>query len=130
MHRISCKILMVNALAASRYVLIPVQSQKFAVDGLSSFMELFGMVKNNLNPTLEVMGALLTMYDHTNMAKAVEQELREQFGDKLFKTIISRSVAATNSTYEQKSLVSTKGGKLGGQYEALTEEILISSEEG
>lgn len=120
----SLGILMVNALAASDYVIAPVQAQKFALDGISLFLNAFKMVKTNLNPGLELSGILLTMYDNTNMAKAVQEALREQFGDLLFETTISRSVEATNSTYEQKSLVSRKSSKLGKQYLELAEEFL------
>ncbi len=104
----SLGILMVNALAASDYVIVPVQAQKFALDGISLFLNAFRMVKTNLNPDLKLMGVLLTMYDNTNMSKAVYESLKNQFYDSLFDTIISRSVEATNSTYAQKSLVSQK----------------------
>lgn len=120
----SLGILMVNALAASDYVIVPVQAQKFALDGISLFLNAFRMVKTNLNPQLELMGVLLTMYDHTNMSKAVFEALMQQFPDKLFETRISRSVEATNSTYAQKSLVSQKKSKLGKQYIQLASECL------
>lgn len=120
----SLGILMVNALAASDYVIAPVQAQKFALDGISLFLNAFKMVKANLNPDLELSGILLTMYDNTNMAKAVHETLLEQFPDLLFATTISRSVEATNSTYEQKSLVSQKSSKLGKQYIEFAEEFL------
>lgn len=120
----SLGILMVNALAASDYVIVPVQAQKFALDGISLFLNAFNMVKNNLNPNLALMGVLITMFDNTNMAKAVLETLKEQFGNTLFETKISKSVEATNSTYEQKSLVSKKRSKLGKQYILLSEECL------
>lgn len=120
----SLGILMVNALAASDYVIAPVQAQKFALDGISLFLNAFKMVKANLNPKLELTGILLTMYDNTNMAKAVHETLREKFSDLLFETVISRSVEATNSTYEQRSLVSRQNSKLGKQYLELAEEFL------
>ena len=120
----SLGILMINALAASDYVIAPVQAQKFALDGISLFLNAFKMVKANLNPCLQLSGILLTMYDNTNMAKAVHETLLEQFPDLLFSTTISRSVEATNSTYEQKSLVTRKSSKLGKQYLDLAEEFL------
>lgn len=120
----SLGILMVNALAASDYVIAPVQAQKFALDGISLFLNAFKMVRTNLNPDLKLAGILLTMYDNTNMAKAVRETLYEQYKDFLFNTTISRSVEATNSTYEQKSLVSRKNSKLGKQYIELAEEFL------
>ncbi len=120
----SLGILMVNALAASDYVIVPVQAQKFALNGISLFLNAFRMIKNNLNPQLELMGVLVTMYDNTNMAKAIMQSLKNKFPDKIFNTVISKSVEATNSTYMQKSLVSQNKSKLGKQYIALAEECL------
>ncbi len=120
----SLGILMVNALAASDYVIVPVQAQKFALDGISLFLNAFRMIQTNLNPNLKLLGVLLTMYDNTNMSKAVYGSLKNQFYDVLFDTIISRSVEATNSTYAQKSLVSQKNSKLGKQYIQLANECL------
>lgn len=120
----SLGILMVNALTASDYVIVPVQAQKFALDGLSLFLNAFNMIKENLNNQLELLGVVVTMYDKTNMAKAVKETLREQFQEQICSTMISRSVDATNSTYLQKSLVSAPKSKLGKQYIALTNELL------
>ena len=120
----SLGILMVNALTASDYVIVPVQAQKFALDGISIFLNAFRMVKANLNPRLDIIGVLVTMYDNTNMAKAVHESLKDRFREKMFNTFISKSVEATNSTYEHKSLVSRKSSKLGAQYLQLAEEVL------
>lgn len=120
----SLGILMVNALTASDYVIVPVQAQKFALDGIHLFLNAFTQVKRNLNPHLELLGVLLTMYDNTNMAKAVREALSEQFGEKIFNTVISRSVEASNSTYEKKSLTARKSSKLGKQYLSFTQECI------
>lgn len=120
----SLGILMVNALTASNYVIVPVQAEKFALDGLSLFLNAFQMVKSNLNESLELLGVLVTMYNQTNMAKAVRQAIQQDLDASSFQTFISRSVEATNSTYQQKSLVCQKSSKLGKQYKALTEEVL------
>ncbi len=120
----SLGILMVNALAASDSVIVPVQAQKFALDGISLFLNAFQMVKNNLNPKLQLEGVLITMFDNTNMAKAVMEALSYQFKELLYKTVISKSVEATNSTYKRKSLVSCKSSRLGKQYISFTEEFL------
>lgn len=120
----SLGILMVNALTASTDVIVPVQAQKFALDGLSLFLNAFKIVKENLNPQLKLMGMLITMYDNTNMAKAVFENVKDEFGEKTFNITISRSVEATNSTYEQKMLVNQKKSKLGKQYMELADEVL------
>lgn len=123
----SLGILLVNALAASDSVLIPVQAQKFALDGLDLLLDIYSMVKANINSLLEIEGVLITMADNTNMSKAVCAELAERFADKVFSTRISRSVEATNSTYEQKSLVATKSSRLGREYIAVTQELIDRS---
>lgn len=123
----SLGILLINALAASDKVIIPVQAQKFALDGLCLLLDIYRMVKGNINPGLEIGGVLLTMSDNTNMSKAVEAELKDQFKEKMFTAKISRSVEATNSTYEQKSLVSSKSSKLGKEYMQVTTELLARS---
>lgn len=99
----SLGILMINALTACDYVIVPVQAQKFALDGISLFNNLFEMVRENLNPHLELMGVVLTMYDKTNMAKAVYEALKDEYGNKLFDTVISKRAEATYSTYQQKT---------------------------
>ncbi len=120
----SLGILLTNALTASNSVLIPVQAQKFALDGLEQLEQIYAMVKENINPTLEIEGVLLTMADNTNMSKAVESALTDRYGDKVYHSKIRRSVEATNSTYEQKSLIATKSSKLGAEYQAVVDEML------
>lgn len=120
----SLGILLINALAASDSVIIPVQAQKFALDGLDLLLNIYKMVKKNINPNLNINGVLVTMADHTNMSKAVIDALIDRFGDKVYKTRISRSVEATNSTYTQRSLVTIRNSKLGREYEAVTTEVM------
>ncbi len=82
------------------------------------------MVKDNINPKLKIDGILLTMTDNTNMSKAVEKSLREDFKDIVFKNTIKKSVEATNSTYKHQSLITTSKSKLGEQYLNVTNEYL------
>lgn len=120
----SLGILLTNALAASSSILIPVQAQKFALDGLQQLEQIYLMVRDNINPDLQIEGVLLTMADNTNMSKAVEDTLIARYGSKVYSTKIRRSVEATNSTYAQKSLVYTKGSRLGDEYNSVVAEIL------
>ncbi len=120
----SLNVLLTNALAASTGVLIPVQTQKFSLDGLRQLEEVYRLVRENVNPNLEIEGVLLTMADNTNMSKAVEAEVRERYGQKVFQTSIRRSVEATNSTYVQESLISARNSKLGAEYQAVVDELL------
>jgi len=126
----SLGILLTNALIASNSLIIPVQAQKFALDGIDAFISAYELVKNCANRDLSVDGILLTMADSTNMAKAVEEALQERFPNEMFRTRISRSVEATNSTYYQSSLLSSKNSKLGGQYKTLVEELIGRGEGG
>jgi chromosome partitioning protein len=120
----SLGILLTNALIASNAVIVPVQAQKFALSGLDDLLSVYQLVKQQANPSLTIEGVLLTMADRTSMARAVESQLRDQFPDVMFDTVISRSVEATNSTYEQKSLINTSRSKLGEQYRAVVQELL------
>lgn len=120
----SLGILLVNALSAADFLFVPVQAQKFALDGLEQLLGVFRMVRENINERLKLIGILLTMCDSTNMAKAVEGALRRDYEDVVFQQRISKSVEATNSTYEQRSLIQTKNSKLGCQYMQLSEELL------
>lgn len=118
----SLGILMINALAAADSALIPVQTEDFSIDGLDLFLNVYQSVKP-LNPRLSIEGVVATMTDQTNMSKAVINALSERFGDKFCKSYISKRVEATNSTHQRKSLIATKGSKLGEQYRALASEI-------
>ncbi|MEA4895783.1 MAG: AAA family ATPase [Oscillospiraceae bacterium] len=120
----SLGILLTNALIASDSLIIPVQAQKFALDGIDALLSAYDFVKNYANHDLTIDGILLTMADGTNMSKAVEEALQERFPNELFRTRISRSVEATNSSYVQASLISSRNSKLGVQYKSLVEELL------
>lgn len=119
----SLGVLLINALTAADSVLIPVQAQKFALDGIALLLEIIHMVQENLNEHLTIEGVLLTMADNTNMSASVSAELSKMFGEKIYINAISRSVEATMSTHQQASLVA-KGGKLGKQYRAAVDELL------
>jgi chromosome partitioning protein len=117
----SLGILMVNALTAADEVIIPVQTQKFSLDGLRQFEEMFNLVKTSLNPELQIAGILETMCDNTNMSKAVEAALQSDYQGLLFSSKISRLIEAGVSVAEQKSLVNTKNSRLGEQYAKVVE---------
>jgi chromosome partitioning protein len=83
----------VNALTAADRVIIPVQAEYLALEGLVQFLETLGLIRRELNPQLEVSGLLITMYDErTRLAQDVEAELRQHFGGMVFETVIPRSV--------------------------------------
>jgi chromosome partitioning protein len=86
-------LLTINALTAADSILIPVQSEYYALEGLGQLLATIQRVRQGLNPSLDLLGVLLTMYDkRTSLSEQVMQELRNHFGDKLFKTVIPRNI--------------------------------------
>lgn len=120
----SLTLLLINALTAADGIIIPVQAQKFALDGLSSLNDVILQVKESLNEKLELIGVLPTMVDATNMSKTTIEKLTEKYKDKLFKTQISKSVEAANSSERMIALPLGKKSKLGEEYKALALEVM------
>ena len=89
----SLGLLTVNGLAASDDVVVPIQCEYYALEGLGQLLRNVALVKSNLNPELDVRGIVLTMYDaRTRLAVQVEQEVREHFGPKVYRTVVPRTV--------------------------------------
>lgn len=89
----SLGLLSVNALAAADHVLIPVQAEYYALEGLSQLLSTVQQIREAINPDLNVLGVLLTMYDSRNsLSEQVKRELEQHFGEKMFKTVIPRNV--------------------------------------
>ncbi|MBP3674047.1 MAG: ParA family protein [Oscillospiraceae bacterium] len=115
--------LMTNALVAADRVLIPVQTEDFAVDGLEDMMDLIHMVKMNINPNLEILGLLPTLAANNGDSREVIEYLHHEFPSLAFDTHIGRYVAAPRSVKARKPLI---GGKsiVAQQYMAATMELL------
>lgn len=122
----SLGLITLNAFTASDSVLIPVQCEYFALEGLGQLLNTVNLVKKHLNKNLEVEGALLTMYDaRTNLSNQVVKEVKKYFEDKVYKTVIPRNVRLSEapsygmpiSIYDPRS----KGAKA---YEKFTKELL------
>lgn len=89
----SLGLLTINALTAAHNVLIPIQAEYYALEGLSDLMNTINRIKENFNPILEIKGVLLTMYDErTNLSRQIEEELRKYFKTKVYGTVITRNV--------------------------------------
>ena len=89
----SLGLLTVNALVAADSLLIPIQCEFYALEGLSKLLESMRMVKGRLNPNLDIFGVVMTMYDvRTTLSRQVVEEVRGYFGDKVFSSIIPRNV--------------------------------------
>jgi len=119
-------LLTVNALVAATAVLIPMQCEYYALEGLSDLVGTIKRVKKQLNPTIEIEGLLRTLFDKRNtLAQQVSDELSSHFGSKVYKTIIPRNVRLAEAPSHGKAAMfydrSSKGAKA---YLALAEEIL------
>ncbi len=99
-------ILTVNALTAAHSVLIPMQCEYYAMEGLSQLLKTIGLIKRKLNPTLDREGILLTMYDRrNNLCHQVEQDIRTHFQGEVFKTIIPRNVRLSEAPSHGKPVI-------------------------
>jgi chromosome partitioning protein len=100
-------IITVNALVAATHVLIPIQSSYFALEGTDDLLETIDKVKMRANPRLQILGALLTLYDkRTLLSKDVRKQVKKVFGEKLFATAISKSVRLEESPAHRESIFS------------------------
>lgn len=128
----SLNLLTINALTAATGVLVPVQCEYYAMEGLSELMKTIQLVKTHLNPNLEVEGILLTMFDgRNNLARQVSAEVEDYFGEKVYATKIPRNVKLSESPSHGKSIimydVHSKGAK---SYMELTRELLLKERGG
>ncbi len=115
-----------NSLAAADSVLMPIQCEFYALEGVSQLMNTIKLVKQHLNPDLAVEGVLLTMYDgRTNLSEQVAEEVRANFGDKVYKTMIPRSVRLSEApSYGQPIIVYDKKSKSAQVHRELTKEVI------
>jgi chromosome partitioning protein len=124
----SLSLLTVNALAAAQRVLIPMQCEYYALEGLSDLVGTIKRVRANLNPTLEIAGLLRTMYDPRNtLSQQVSRELESHFGDKVFRTLVPRNVRLAEApSYGVPAVVWDASSKGAQAYVALASEVLES----
>ncbi|MEW7008959.1 MULTISPECIES: ParA family protein [unclassified Lentilitoribacter] len=94
----SLNLLTMNAMAAAHSVLVPLQCEFFALEGLSQLLETVGQVRDTLNPDLEIQGVVMTMYDaRNNLAHQVVADVRENLGEKVYQTLIPRNVRVSEA---------------------------------
>jgi chromosome partitioning protein len=102
----SLGLLTVNGLTASNSVLVPLQAEYFALEGVSQLLATIDRVKSAVNPSLEVEGIVLTMYDERiNLARQVAEEVRNHFGEKVYKTVIPRNVRLSEAPSFGKPII-------------------------
>ncbi len=119
-------LLTLNALTAADAVLVPMQCEYYALEGLSALMETIDALKARLNPQLEIEGVLRTMFDiRNNLANAVSAELTQHFGDRVFRTIVPRNVRLAEAPSHGQSIVGYDRTSRGGvAYLGLAGEII------
>jgi chromosome partitioning protein len=122
----SLGLITINALSASSSVIIPMQCEYYALEGLSQLVKIIRLVKHNFNPKLRIEGLLLTMYDYrVRLAFHVAREVRTHFGDLVYKTTIPRNVRLGESPSHGKSIFSYEPRSKGAEsYLALAREFL------
>jgi chromosome partitioning protein len=122
----SLGLLTLNALVAADAVLIPLHCEYFALEGLADLMGTVKRVRASLNPTLDIEGVLLTMYDdRTNLGQLVARELREFFKDKVFNTIIPRNVRLAEApSHGLPAVIYDAKSRGAAAYAALAKEML------
>ncbi len=122
----SLGLLTINALTASDGIIVPIQSEYYALEGLSQLLNTVNKVKKHLNPALEIFGVVVTMFDsRTQLAHQVASEVRQYFGEKLFKSIIPRNVRLSEAPSHGLAISEyDKRSKGADAYEYLAKEII------
>ena len=119
-------LLTVNALVASTHLLIPIQSSYFALEGTDDLLETIEKVRQRPNPELEILGVVITMHDkRTALARDIQEQIRKVFGDKVFRTVISKSVRLEESPAYRESIFTFAPDSSGAaEYYSLCEEVI------
>jgi chromosome partitioning protein len=122
----SLGLLTINALSAATAALVPIQCEYYALEGVSQLVSTVSLVKEHLNPELELAGVLMTMYDaRTNLSQQVVEEVRRFFGDKVFKTIIPRNVRLSEAPSHGQPIILYDPHCRGAQaYRELAREVM------
>lgn len=122
----SLGLLTINSLVAADEVLIPLQSEYFALEGMSQLLETISLVQENLKPALKIMGAVVTMFDRRNkLSGAVMSDLCQNFPGYIFKTVIPRSVRLAEAPSYGRTILQYDAHSAGAKaYESLAEEVI------
>lgn len=128
----SLGLLTVNSLTAADRVLVPLQCEFYAMEGLGQLMQTIRLVQHDLNPVLEVGGILLTMFDgRNNLCHQVSSEVRDYFGDKVFQAVVPRNVRLSEApSYGQPVLMYDIGSRGARAYMDLAREVVAGGVHG
>jgi ATPases involved in chromosome partitioning len=123
----SLGLITLNALCAAKELLIPLQCEFFALEGIVKLLHTFDLVKKRLNPPLTLLGVVLTMYDTRNkLTRQVKNEVRKCFPDHLFETVIPRNVRLSEAPSHGKSIIHYDVKSKGAEaYLALAKEVIL-----
>lgn len=119
-------LLTVNALVAATHLVIPIQSSYFALEGTDDLLETVEKVRARANPSLEILGVLITMHDRrTALARDIRSQIQQVFGTKVFKTVITKSVRLEESPAYKESIFTFAPESSGAsEYYTLSEEVI------
>ena len=119
-------LLTVNALVASSHIIIPIQSSYFAMEGTDDLLETIEKIKRRLNPGLEILGVVVTMYDkRTVLGRDIMMQIKDVFGQKVFQTVITRNIRLEESPAYRESIFSFAPKSSGAdQYKNLGLEVM------
>ena len=121
-------LLTINGLVAAHSVLIPMQCEFFALEGLSALINTVEMIKSNLNPQINIEGLVLTMFDKRNsLSSLVEKDVREHFKERVYNTVIPRNVRVSEAPSHGKPVLIYDTGCVGSQaYISLAKEVILN----
>jgi chromosome partitioning protein len=122
--------LTINAMASAHSVLVPVQCEYYAMEGLGRLMDSIDRIRQSVNPALEIEGILLTMYDSRNsLARQVADQIRSHFGEKVYETMIPRNVTLAEAPSYGRPVLLYNAASAGAQaYLSLAKEFLVYGE--
>lgn len=122
----SLGLLTLNALAASTDVIVPIQGEYYALEGLTQLVDTINLVRKHLNPTIGIFGVVITMFDgRTQLTRQVTEEVRKYFGEKVFNTVIPRNIRLAEAPSYGKTIVEYDPKSRGGHaYNDLAIEVI------
>jgi chromosome partitioning protein len=119
-------IITVNALVAAHYLLVPIQASYYSLEGTDDLLETLERIRARPNPELQLLGVIVTLYDkRTNLARDIYKQVREVFGDKVFKTVIGKNVRLEESPAYKETIFSFAPDSSGAaEYAQLAREVM------
>lgn len=127
----SLGLLTLNAFAAADSVIIPIQCEYYALEGLGSLTKTISTIKQSINPDIDIEGILLTMFDkRTNLSTVVYEEVKKYFPDKVYKTVIPRNVRLSEAPSFGEAIISyDRFSKGASSYKSLAKEVIKNNKE-